>query len=91
MADNSLVIDPDSAHAFSLEQKRLALSAGVLGSFFGTGPNVPLYIAAFTITLLMLGGLSVLFLKTEMPPAEYWKIATPIITGALGFVFGRRG
>jgi len=28
--------------------------------------------------------------KPGMPPLEYWKIATPIITGALGFLFGRQ-
>jgi hypothetical protein len=84
------VIDASPAQSFDLESQKMKLSAGTLGTFFGTGPNVPLYIAALTIILLMVGGLAAMFLETKMPAADYWKLAAPIITGALGFVFGRK-
>jgi hypothetical protein len=91
MADKGLVIDPSPDQAFNLEKHRLKLSAGVLGAFFGTGPNVPLYIAGFTILILLFGGFAAMFFQSTMPAAEYWKFAGPAITASLGFIFGRKG
>jgi hypothetical protein len=89
--EQKLVIDSEPSPAFRLEQQRMALDAGLLGKLFGTGTSAPLKIAGFTLVLLIVPGVLVLFFDTKMPPAEYWKLAGPIVTGALGFVFGRKG
>jgi len=85
-----VVIDPQPDQALDLQRKRLALDAGWLGSVFGMGPQAPINITGLVVILLILGGLAAMYTKTEMSAAEYWKIAGPIITGGLGFIFGRK-
>jgi hypothetical protein len=89
MADEPIVFDTTPDQAFNLQKQRL--NAGMLGAFFGTGPNLPLYIAAFTIILLFVGGMVVTVWETKMPAAEYWKFAASIISASIGFIFGRKG
>jgi hypothetical protein len=72
-----------------LEHRRMTLDAGYLGAVFG-GSAAPTNIAGVVVFVLLLIGALTVFFKSELPPLEYWKIATPIITGALGFVFGRK-
>jgi hypothetical protein len=88
--NNEVTIDPNPDVALALETRKLSLEAGILGWFFGTGTQAPITITGFTLLLLTLGGLGTLFIDTKMPATEYWKIATPILTGGLGFLFGRK-
>lgn len=87
MPAEKLVIDQEPNAAF-LENKRMSLDAGTLGKFFGTGSMAPTNIAGFVLVLLLVGGMLAMFIETKMPAADYWKLAAPIITGALGFIFG---
>ncbi len=65
---------------------------GLLGKIFGSHPeNISLFIAFLTSMALMIIGV----LYFSLPPAvkgdeniEFWKIISPIITAAMGYVFG---
>lgn len=76
--------------AFPLESKRMDLEAGMIGRFFGTGSAAPTSIAGLTVTILLAAGVAIMFIETKFPAKEYWTIAAPIITLALGYVFGRK-
>jgi uncharacterized membrane protein HdeD (DUF308 family) len=72
------------------------LAAGVLGKFFGSNPHTESYIAGLVIILLVIFGAvySCCYAfcstsRTDMSAKEVWGIIAPIITGALGFIFGR--
>lgn len=90
MAKDDVTIDATPDQAFDLARQRLQLNAGIMGSFFGTGPNVPMYIAALTMLFLFLGGMILSFFETKMPAVEYWKFAASAISGCVGFIFGRK-
>ena len=76
-----------------MDEKRL--DAGWLGKFFGAGVSAPTNIAGSAV----LGGLAigavvsaVLLYNSSGDTAnatEIWKYMTPIITGALGYLFGK--
>lgn len=85
-----VVIDSQPDPSFELANKRLDLEAGALGKFFGSGAGAPTNIAGFTVALLASAGIALMFFDTKMPAQEYWKIAAPIITLALGYLFGRK-
>ena len=89
MADEKMIIEAEPNRAF-LENRRMSLDAGVLGYFFGTGTASSTNIAGFVIFMLVLAGLVTLVIDTKMPAADYWKLAAPMITGAMGFIFGAR-
>lgn len=65
---------------------------GIMEKLFGNcSENIALYIAFIIAVLLIIVGLiSILFPSDYMKTAnlEFWKIIGPIITGALGYVFG---
>ena len=68
------------------------LHAGFIGKFFGTGQNGPVNIAGICIILGLLTGLAItggMIYADKQNPYEIWKYVSPIITGALGFIFGR--
>lgn len=79
----------DPEKKFALETKKMDLEAGQLGRFFGTGRSVSLNVAGATVLLLILSGIIVAFGTPSVFALDYWKITTPIITGALGFMFGK--
>lgn len=69
-----------------LEYERL--NAGLLGKIFGMGDNASKNIAGLAVFFgLALGGGISLFNAAN--PFEIWTYITPIITGALGYLFGR--
>jgi hypothetical protein len=90
MNDNNIVIEATPDRAFDLENKKLDLEAGWLGGFFGTGTNAPANIAGLTVIVLLVAGIAISWFETKMPPLDYWKTAAPIITLALGYLFGRK-
>lgn len=89
MSTPQSTIDPQPDRAFALENKRMDLDAGALGRFFGTGAAAPTSIAGLTVFLLAGAGILAMFVDSKMPPAEYWQVAAPIITLALGYLFGK--
>lgn len=78
---------PDQ-NQFVLRSKEMDLEAGWLGRCFGTSKNAPLNIAGLIVVLLVSAGLVVLFIPSAIPALEYWKIAVPLITLVMGFIFG---
>ncbi len=66
--------------------------AGVMGELFGNrSQNITLYIA-FIVSILLIGaGVIYILLPPEykiVSNLEFWQTIGPIITGALGYVFG---
>lgn len=77
----------------SLKEKEMYLDAGLLGKLFGSGNNCSKNIAGLTIMgglLLSVGICTFAMNKGDVNPYEIWKITGPIITGALGFIFGQQ-
>lgn len=67
-------------------------STGILGKLFGNkSENICLYIAFIICVSLILVGLIYILLPPKYKQnndIEFWQIIGPIITGALGFIFG---
>lgn len=82
-----VVVAQDVAHRYALEQTRMSLDAGHLGKLFGSATNAPTNIAGFVVCLLVVIVCVVGFLK--MPTAEFVERVIPIITLALGYLFGK--
>lgn len=82
-------IEPQPDQVFALQNKRMDLDAGILGRLFGTGSAAPSNIAGIAVLLLLGAGVATVFMDTKWPASEYWKIAGPIITLILGYLFGK--
>lgn len=82
-----LVSAEDVAQRYALEQTRMSLESGFLGKCFGSAANAPTNIAEFVVCLLVVIICVVGFLK--MPTAELVERVIPIITLALGYLFGK--
>lgn len=87
--------DPDvAARMVSAQERRQELEAGIIGKIFGNNPNTAVHIAGLVAILLCVIGGAYTFLPFVKPAegamsvAEVWKILVPVITGALGFIFG---
>lgn len=81
--------DPKDAEKFyQLEDKKI--DAGLMGKIFGSPEWAAASIAWVTIFLLVCSGVYSLVFTTAIQPADYWKIITPLITLALGYLFGRQ-
>ncbi len=89
MTDKIVFNKTPDQNQFVLRSKEMDLEAGWLGRCFGTGKNAPLNIAGLVVVLLVGAGLAVLFLQSAIPAPEYWKIAVPLITLVMGFIFGK--
>ena len=65
---------------------------GLMGKVFGDrSENIARYIAFLIIVLLISVGLIYILLPLEYKETtneEFWQIIGPIITGALGYIFG---
>lgn len=80
----------DSAQSdYLLKAQEMKLEAGVVGSFFGSTQRAASSIAWVMIFLLVGAGILVLFIPCSIQTVEYWKIVSPLITLALGYLFGR--
>jgi hypothetical protein len=84
----------DKAFEASIHEREL----GSLGKLFGSGDTVKMNIAGLTIIMLLMTGiiytLSILCIDTgnnnkAIGILDFWGIITPIITLALGFIFGK--
>lgn len=75
---------------FALKSKQMDLEAGLLGKIFGNGNYARMNIAGTIACILTIVGILMLFIPvTGLSAAEYWKIAAPIITLILGYIFGK--
>ena len=87
--------DPGLASQLVANESRhqeLSFEVGVLGKFFGTGKNAPVYIVALITTLLVTAGIVYTFWGKEsqgFSVKEYWTFVSPIVTTMIGFLFGR--
>lgn len=65
---------------------------GTMGKLFGKQPeNIALYISFIVTVLLIVVGLVYILLPLEYKETtnlEFWQVIGPIITGALGYIFG---
>jgi hypothetical protein len=77
------------ATAELLERERMTLEAGLLGKFFGSATNAPIYIAGIVVFLFAITCVIVLFVNTNVPAADFLNIIVPVITLALGYLFGK--
>jgi len=75
------------------------LQAGCLGKLFGVGDNAGTNVAGLAVILgLLLGTIVTIFmLYTQIgqntpseSPYEIWKYIAPVVTGALGYLFGKK-
>ena len=74
---------------YDIEQRRMALETGILGKFFGSSTNAPIYIAGIVIFLFSIISIVVLFIETSVPAADVLKVSIPLISGSLGYLFGQ--
>lgn len=90
MSEN-LKYNEDPNHATNLLRTReLELEAGMLGKFLGSPQRAASSIAWVMIFLLICSGILTLFFSCAINATEYWKIIAPLITLALGYLFGRK-
>lgn len=71
----------------------LKIKAGWLGTFFGDGNNVGLYIVGLISLMLLLTATIYTFLpdsyrSVTLKPGELWNLVLPIITTLIGYIFG---
>lgn len=75
----------------SYREKKLI--AGWIGVVFGIEDNAPKNIAGFLAVTAMLTGVFINIVQVCKGNAisyDCWKVFVPIITGALGYIFGRK-
>lgn len=92
--------NPETSHKIidnTFEESKMNRELGILGQFFGSGDSIKLNIAGLFIFILVITGVTytacILF-STENKKAigilEFWGIITPLITLALGYIFGKK-
>jgi hypothetical protein len=70
----------DVVRRYALEERRMNLQAAW---------NVPTYIAGSIALLLTIACVLALFLPTNIQALEFLKLVLPVITGVLGYLFGK--
>ena len=75
----------------TFEDKKIEREIGLLGIIFGSGDTVKMNIAGSTILILVLFGIIITFccLDDLDKVVKIWGITVPIITLALGYIFGK--
>lgn len=76
-----------------LEKQRV--DQGFLGKFWGSSSSIPNNIAALAIIVLIATGIFYTYCtmnlgpdKISLPIKDFWAIITPLITLAIGYLFG---
>ena len=94
MANLNLPKDKDLANKMldnDRENFKDSIEIGLLGKVWGSPKTSPNNIAGFTIVLLLLLGSVWTFLCENFDSTKgLWSIITPIITLALGYIFGEK-
>lgn len=86
---SEIVAPEDVTQRYALEQTRMSLESGFLGKFFGAATNAPTNIAGLIALLLTLTCIMSLFFPANIPALEFLKLVLPVITGVLGYLFGK--
>ena len=86
---SEIVAPEDVTQRYALEQTRMSLESGFLGKFFGAATNAPTNIAGLIALLLTLSCIVALFFPSNIPALEFLKLVLPVITGVLGYLFGK--
>ena len=81
--------DPKAIEAL-LKSKEMDLESGILGKFFGAPTHSPGNIAGLLIFLLVTTGVVISFIPGSLGATDYWTTTIPIVTLALGYLFGKR-
>jgi hypothetical protein len=84
---NSIEIDPNS-ETF-LKVRELDLQYGLLGKLFGDSDRSPSNIAGAVLLLSTIAAVIVVVYPGGSAALESWKVIAPVITGTMGFLFGR--
>ena len=79
----------DVARRFALQEREMTLEAGILGRFFGSASRALTSIAGIIALLLTVACIVSLFVPTNLPASELWKLVLPVITAVLGYLFGK--
>lgn len=72
-----------------LREQEMNLEAGLLGKCFGAKSRAPFNIAGVLIIFLAFIGGVILFVPASISAKEYWSLILPVITLALGYIFGK--
>jgi hypothetical protein len=88
MPDEKADISPTPDPKFILRSRKMELDAGLLGRIIGSPKNAPNNLAFLVIVLAFLTGLG-LSVAYSTQWLEFWKLIVPIITLAMGYVFGK--
>ena len=80
----------DAAKRYTFEEKRMYLESGVLGRIFGSNQAAPMNISGFVVGLLVVAGVILILARGVAESVQYFKIVVPLITLALGYLFGKR-
>jgi hypothetical protein len=85
------LIDPDQStqKLTSRHIEKQKIEAGWLGSFFGTNEQATKTISFVIISSLVIVGIVLSITKPWNEVSEYWKWIIPVITGYLGYLFGK--
>jgi hypothetical protein len=70
--------------------RKLKIDAGYAGQIFGSRSIPSVNIAAIFILILLVSGISFTVFNSLIPPKEYWSLISPLMTLALGYIFGKR-
>ena len=89
MIDKLTYKQPTTDNDYFLESKKMDLEAGWVGKCFGSKSIAPINIAGIFVMFLVISGIAVLFFDSSIQASEYWKIIGPLLTLALGYLFGK--
>ena len=77
------------------ELERQRVSQGVLGKIWGNSSSIPNNIAALSVIVLIVTGIiytySTMKIATDkiaLPIKDFWAVISPLITLAIGYLFG---
>ncbi len=77
------------------EIEKLKIERGALGLLWGTTSSIPNNVAAFLIVILLITGMGYSICVAKIPAdklnltiKDFWLLITPLITLALGYLFG---
>ena len=73
----------------ALESKKMDLSAGWLGKFFGSSQNASSNICGLLVLSLLVIGSVVSVFSVQISPIDYWKMASQMIIPCLAYLFGK--
>ena len=81
--------DPQSIE-YLLKSKEMDMEKGILGNLFGSPTRAPITIAGILIFIRVIFGIFVSIYPNNFNANDYWTKILPIITLALGYIFGKK-